>query len=97
MLLFRHCFADEIQLASYLAKMAIRALYAELALYPKPGLVSFIDSGAHDDMNGSLFVKSLFTLRHYFKAVSLHAAKGNALPELVMYGLAAEQTNVAAY
>ncbi|MFO1288828.1 MAG: triphosphoribosyl-dephospho-CoA synthase, partial [Rubrivivax sp.] len=29
---------------------AIRALYDEVALFPKPGLVSRVDAGAHADM-----------------------------------------------
>lgn len=45
---------------------AVRALYAEVALEPKPGLVSFRDCGSHTDMNAQTFLRSLFALRHYF-------------------------------
>lgn len=54
------------RLAHELARLAVRALYWEVKIYPKPGLVSFVDSGAHQDMNGETFLRSLFSLRHYF-------------------------------
>ncbi|MDP1528888.1 triphosphoribosyl-dephospho-CoA synthase MdcB [Rhodoferax sp.] len=45
---------------------AVRALYAEVALEPKPGLVSFRDCGSHTDMTAQTFMRSLFALRGYF-------------------------------
>ncbi len=57
---------DDKKLARELARIAVRALYFEVKSYPKPGLVSFIDSGAHEDMSGETFCRSLFSLRHYF-------------------------------
>jgi len=54
------------KIARELAKIAVRSLYLEVKAHPKPGLVSFVCQGAHQDMNGSLFYKSLFALRHYF-------------------------------
>lgn len=47
-------------------RAATLALHDELALAPKPGLVSFIDSGSHRDMDAHTFMRSLFALRHYF-------------------------------
>ena len=87
---FRHSLPDPHKIARYYSKIAVRALYDELSLYPKPGLVSFVDSGAHQDMNGSLFFRSLFGLRHYFFKVALHSAQGKSLHQLVHYGLEAE-------
>ncbi|NMM26761.1 MAG: triphosphoribosyl-dephospho-CoA synthase MdcB [Glaciimonas sp.] len=49
-----------------IGRLAVRSLYAELALYPKPGLVSLVDNGSHDDMTAATFMRSLFALRHYF-------------------------------
>ncbi|PYE76243.1 ATP:dephospho-CoA triphosphoribosyl transferase [Xylophilus ampelinus] len=46
------------------------ALYDELALTPKPGLVSFADSGSHTDMDARTFLRSLFALRHYFVQIT---------------------------
>lgn len=55
MQIFQHSLPNPYKIARYFAKKAVQALYDEVALYPKPGLVSFIDSGAHQDMNGALF------------------------------------------
>jgi len=53
-----------------IARLAVRSLYAELALYPKPGLVSFVDNGSHDDMTAVTFLRSLFALRRYFLRIT---------------------------
>ena len=34
-----------------IARAAVRSLYDELSLHPKPGMVSLVDNGSHDDMN----------------------------------------------
>lgn len=52
--------------ARKLARLAVRSLYAELVLYPKPGLVSCVDNGSHSDMTAATFLRSLFALRRYF-------------------------------
>ena len=52
--------------AQTLGLAAVRALYAEVALEPKPGLVSFRDCGSHTDMTAQTFMRSLFALRGYF-------------------------------
>ena len=62
--------AIDKKMSTALAKMAIRALYLEVKAYPKPGLVSFIDAGAHHDMNGETFYRSLFGLRHFFQQIA---------------------------
>lgn len=74
-----------------LARMAIRSLYFEVKAYPKPGLVSFIDSGAHHDMNGETFYRSLFTLRHYFYQISKKGLTSNSFEELKEIAIQAEQ------
>jgi len=53
-----------------IARVAVRSLYAELVLYPKPGLVSKIDNGSHTDMTAATFVRSLFALRRYFADIT---------------------------
>jgi triphosphoribosyl-dephospho-CoA synthase len=88
---FQHSFPNPQKIARFYAKIAVRSLYDELALYPKPGLVSFVDSGAHDDMDGVLFFRSLFGLRHYFFQVSLEAALNSSHQLLVHRGQQAEQ------
>ncbi|NVO08025.1 MAG: triphosphoribosyl-dephospho-CoA synthase, partial [Rhodoferax sp.] len=39
--------------AQRIARCAVRALHAEVALEPKPGLVSFRDNGSHSDMTAA--------------------------------------------
>ena len=56
--------------AGRIGRLAVRALYHEAALYPKPGLVSPVDSGSHDDMSMATFYRSLFALRGYFAAMA---------------------------
>jgi triphosphoribosyl-dephospho-CoA synthase len=73
-----------------IARLAVRSLYQELALYPKPGLVSFRDNGAHLDMNAATFVRSLFSLRGYFVAIAAAGMRDAGFAELQQLGLAAE-------
>lgn len=76
--------------AHRIARLAVRSLYQELALYPKPGLVSFHDNGAHLDMNAETFVRSLFSLRGYFVAISSAGMRDAKFNELQQLGIAAE-------
>ena len=59
------------RIAHRISLLAVRSLYQELALYPKPGLVSLRDNGAHRDMDAATFVRSLFSLRGYFVAIAV--------------------------
>ena len=70
---------------------AIASLYDELALAPKPGLVSLIDSGSHTDMDAATFMRSLFALRHYFARITAAGAAGAPFTTLEALGIAAEQ------
>ncbi|PWY55175.1 triphosphoribosyl-dephospho-CoA synthase [Legionella qingyii] len=74
-----------------LAKMAVRALYFEVKAYPKPGLVSFVDAGAHHDMNGETFYRSLFTLRHYFYQITKMGLIHDSFEELKQVAIEAER------
>ena len=78
------------QICQKIAQAALRALYTELVLYPKPGLVSHIDSGAHHDMDAKLFMKSLFSLRDYFAKVTHAGMEGANFAMLQALGITAE-------
>jgi triphosphoribosyl-dephospho-CoA synthase len=65
--------------AERVGRLAVRSLYHEAALHPKPGLVSPVDNGSHADMTMATFHRSLFALRRYFPAI---ARAGAADPEL---------------
>ena len=73
-----------------IGRAATVALYDELALHPKPGLVSFVDSGSHDDMTAATFLRSLFALRRYFPAIAALGAEDAELPALESAGREAE-------
>ena len=92
--------ADEILsdfAADYLADCAVSSLLDEVHLTPKPGLVDERNSGAHDDMDISLFEKSAVSLRDYFhSAVKIGLAERNCMPCLQAAGLQAEKTMYAA-
>jgi len=77
-------------LAADIARTAVGCLYAELVLYPKPGLVSLVDNGSHADMDAATFMRSLFTLRQYFRAI-FDAGRADApFARLRELGIAAE-------
>lgn len=80
----------------HLARAAVRALYAELALAPKPGLVSFADNGSHADMHAGHFLRSLFALRHYFFAIARAGFDDAPFATLEALGRAAETRMLAA-
>lgn len=79
-----------------IARFAVRSLYAELVLYPKPGLVSRRDNGAHRDMNAASFLRSLFALRHYFADIAAAGTRAARLPEMRRLGMIAEARMLAA-
>ncbi|HEY4084085.1 MAG TPA: triphosphoribosyl-dephospho-CoA synthase MdcB [Burkholderiaceae bacterium] len=76
--------------AHRIGRAAIASLYDELALTPKPGLVSFADAGSHVDMDASTFMRSLFALRHYFVRIAMLGAESAAFDELEALGIEAE-------
>jgi len=73
-----------------LGRLAIASLHTELALAPKPGLVTPFDSGSHDDMEAGTFLRSLFALRHYFSDIAHAGADDAPFDVLRRHGIAAE-------
>jgi triphosphoribosyl-dephospho-CoA synthase len=73
-----------------LGRAAIVSLYDELALEPKPGLVSFADAGSHDDMDAGTFLRSLFALRHFFVRIAAQGAASVDFAPLQALGIEAE-------
>lgn len=73
-----------------IGRLAVRSLYAELALYPKPGLVSLVDNGSHHDMTAATFMRSLFALRHYFIEITEAGMADARFDTLQRLGVAAE-------
>ncbi len=79
-----------------IGRLASMCLKLEVNTYPKPGLVSHIDCGAHDDMDAALMVRSAASLMPYFNQLALAGSQGARMPELRIIGLAAERAMMAA-
>ncbi len=73
-----------------IGRAATVSLYDELALAPKPGLVSFADNGSHADMHAGTFLRSLFALRRFFPQVTALGAAGAPFAALEAAGIVAE-------
>jgi len=82
--------------AADIGRAATLALHDELELAPKPGLVSFVDSGSHTDMDAHTFMRSLFALRRYFVQISALGQAHAPFEALERCGIAAEQRMLAA-
>lgn len=82
--------------AADIGRAATLALHDELELAPKPGLVSFIDSGSHTDMDAHTFMRSLFALRHYFVQIAALGEAHAPFEALERCGIAAEARMLAA-
>jgi len=74
-----------------IGRAASLALYDELALSPKPGLVTLVDRGSHRDMDARTFLRSLLALRSYYADMAGLGARGAAFAALQRRGLDAEQ------
>ncbi len=73
------------------ADWATWALGEELHTWPKPGLVSPHDRGAHDDMDAALFEASIAALADYFAEIYEAGRDGAAMSGLRGLGIAAER------
>lgn len=54
------------QIYSFIPSLACKALWYEVSLTPKPGLVDRFDNGAHHDMNFYTFIDSIVALSPFF-------------------------------
>ncbi|MFK3707433.1 triphosphoribosyl-dephospho-CoA synthase CitG [Klebsiella sp. NPDC088457] len=83
-------------------RLAQEALWQELELTPKPGLVDRLNSGSHRDMDHALFVRSIAAVAPWFSRFAelgfAHAEKPAAgqLRRLRPMGIACEQAMYAA-
>lgn len=84
------------QVPQMIGRFAVQSLHQELAAYPKPGLVSPVDSGSHQDMDASIFFRSLFSLRNYFREIALAGGQGASFALLKQLGIAAEERMMVA-
>ncbi|KQV70175.1 triphosphoribosyl-dephospho-CoA synthase MdcB [Rhizobium sp. Root1220] len=79
-----------------IAASAAQSLLLELETWPKPGLVSHVDTGSHDDMDADTFRRSAAAIRPYFRALADAGAEGCGMGRLRVIGLEAEAAMFAA-
>ncbi|WP_425284989.1 triphosphoribosyl-dephospho-CoA synthase MdcB [Methylobacterium pseudosasicola] len=79
-----------------MADLAHAALIDELETWPKPGLVSPVDSGSHHDMDAGTLRRSAAAIRPYFADLVAAGARGAEMDELRAIGLRAEAAMLAA-
>jgi triphosphoribosyl-dephospho-CoA synthase len=90
------CPAPALLTPQAIGRAATLALHDELALSPKPGLVTLVDTGSHDDMDAHTFMRSLFALRGYFVHIASLGAAGAPFAALERCGIEAEARMLAA-
>jgi len=82
--------------AAAIATSAVSCLVLELETWPKPGLVSHVDSGSHEDMDADTFRVSATALEPYFRVLADAGARGCGMRQLRIIGLGAEAAILAA-
>ncbi|MBN1142793.1 MAG: triphosphoribosyl-dephospho-CoA synthase [Bacteroidales bacterium] len=92
----------EIETASKLASLALRAVLTEISLTPKPGLVDAVSIGSHTDMNYRTFIRSTSAISAHFTDLVRAGFRfngkqaGKALPVIRNIGLQMERDMFAA-
>lgn len=91
-----HCPAAALPTVQTIGRAATLALHDELALSPKPGLVTLVDQGSHNDMDAHTFMRSLFAQRGYFVRIAGLGAASAPFEALERCGIEAEARMLAA-
>jgi triphosphoribosyl-dephospho-CoA synthase len=81
---------------NYIASTATACLLLELETWPKPGLVSHIDCGSHDDMNCETFRESAAAISPFLGALAEAGAQDCEMGRLRVIGIEAEAAMRAA-
>lgn len=76
--------------AERIAALAERSLLHEIHTWPKPGLVSHIDTGSHADMDADMFRRSAAAIRPFFAELVQAGERDQSMPVLRKIGLRAE-------
>src|SRR5438270_6973814 len=76
--------------------LASLSLKLELKTYPKPGLVSHIDNGAHSDMDAGMLCRSADVLAPFFSELAAAGAEGAGMNRLRAIGVVAERAMLVA-
>ncbi len=81
--------------AEGVADLARAALIDELATWPKPGLVSLVDTGSHRDMDAGTLTRSADAIHPFFADLAHAGEKRAGMTELRRIGFAAEAAMMA--
>jgi triphosphoribosyl-dephospho-CoA synthase len=76
--------------AETIGALAADCLVLEVETWPKPGLVSHVDSGAHRDMDADLLRRSARVLRPFFAELAAAGAAGAEMDRLRAIGVKGE-------
>jgi triphosphoribosyl-dephospho-CoA synthase len=76
--------------AEAIGRLAADCLVLEVETWPKPGLVSHVDSGAHRDMDADLLRRSARVLQPFFAELAAAGAAGAEMNRLRVIGVDAE-------
>jgi triphosphoribosyl-dephospho-CoA synthase len=82
--------------ADHVAATAAAAMLAELETWPKPGLVSHVDSGSHADMDANTFKASTMAITPFYGYLTIAGAAGFGMDKLRAIGVEAERAMLAA-
>ena len=85
-----------VQEAEVIAAIAVYCLRCELETWPKPGLVSHVDSGSHTDMDADTLRESAAAIRPYLQNLVEAGSEGCAMGRLRKIGVEAEAAMMAA-
>lgn len=88
--------ALEFAAAEDLGSLAASCLHLEIDTYPKPGLVSPVDTGSHSDMDAAMLHASAELLKPYFAELAAAGAQGAEMGRLRVIGIEAERAMLAA-
>ena len=91
-----HLFLDISQYAMRLDLLARTALYEEVSLAHKPGLVCPTTQGSHQDMDFALFERSIQSLTYYFQEQCLNGYHEVGFDSIRQCGIQAEQKMMTA-
>jgi triphosphoribosyl-dephospho-CoA synthase len=84
-----HPFDSDVT-ARHIGRLATRSLVQEVETWPKPGLVSHRDNGAHRDMDADMLCRSAHVLEPWFVALAQAGADGADMGRLRVLGMKAE-------
>ncbi len=79
-----------VLVASDIGSVAADCLIMELETWPKPGLVSHLDSGSHRDMDADMLRRSARVLHPWFTALAQAGADNTGMSGLRVLGIKAE-------